>query len=129
MREIKFRAWDKELRVMVDWRGMNKFNDLYDALDCNHYDVATATYALMQYTGLKDKNGKEIYEGDIVKDYNGNILQVSWADCWARYMMSLDGRNCMYYLEDYNHNKPDCLARNMRIIGNIYENPELKEDK
>lgn len=96
-----------------------------------HQDSWTKTYEVkdsQQYTGIRSNPlgiGQGIYEGDIVKDYNGNILQVCWADCWARYMMSLDGKSCVYYLEDYNQNKPDCLEGYMKVIGSIHETPDL----
>jgi len=115
MKIIKFRAWDKTEKLWLDVNWWEFWGD--------------PTIEFVQYTGLKDKNGKEIYEGDIVRDYNGNILQVQWAYCWARYMMTYDGVTCQYYLEDYNWNKPDCLSKNMEVIGNIYENPELLKEK
>jgi len=64
MREIKFRAWDKDLHKMY-----NKWTVIPDD-DRSHI--------LMQYTGLKDKNGKEIYEGDIVKHKNGKNYEVKF---------------------------------------------------
>jgi len=72
----------------------------------------------MQCTGLKDKNGKLIYEGDIVKDQDGKIYNIKWNDCYA-YFVLWDSDDIEYYtFEEFNLTK-------LEVIGNIYENPEL----
>jgi len=106
MREIKFRAWDKDKKEMSTpediesiLRGASRFN-VYGNIEP------------MQFIGLHDKNGKEIYEGDIVKTKFGIIGDIQF----------LDGCFCLH--REY---ADDCLSyyTNLTVIGNIYENPEL----
>ena len=80
-----------------------------------------------QFIDLLAKQGKELYEGDIVRNTDGEIFRVDYADRWARYMLSYDGEWCIKYLEDYG--KLETYSLNMEVIGNIYENPELLEAK
>jgi len=98
-REIKFRAWDKENKKMCD---------VID-FTCMNYPEE---YEVMQYTGLLDKNGKEIYEGDILSDEGWNNVVIKWEDAQS---FSLS--------EEYGQ-----YAYDFTIIGNIYENPNLLQD-
>ena len=113
MRKIKFRAWIKEDKEMVEVYNINfvesTINDNLFGFD----DVI-----LMQYTGLKDKNGKEIYEGDIVKNViNGSILRVEFGT-WGITFINGEGQSVF----PKNNGKLE-----LEVIGNIYENPELLE--
>lgn len=103
MRDIKFRAWLDD--VMITEKDENLSNI-----------IAVAKYLnkpLMQYTGLKDKNGVEIYEGDILK-HGGYIGTVTWYKDTACFMQSM-----------INSTGSHLIDSTCEVIGNIYENPEL----
>ena len=111
MRDIKFRVYRKSLKQMYPTSSIWKFN----LFDCTYKD----DIILMQYTGLKDKNGKEIYEGDILKTVNGFVTTVEYSR----------GMFCFDPVEDkYNRHALFVLIPfQIEIIGNIYETPELME--
>lgn len=126
MREIKFRAWDKVSKLMVD--------DFYihSAMGIGGGGLLSnkADYILMQYTGLHDKSGKEIYERDILrfKSYSqldsvlGNpmtekIKPIFWNEC----------KLCFWVGDTDTGFRPDIETddNNFEIVGNFYENPDL----
>jgi len=119
MREIKFRAWDKVNKIMNEVCIIN-FDDNNVGLKPDYdYTLSFEDIELMQYTGLKDKNGKEIYEGDIVKSNykTGNLVVFFVRGCFRlTYSKELIG----IWLEIH-------LFEELEVIGNIYENPELLE--
>lgn len=123
----RFRAWLKKKQEMdneidhISWLE----DELYCIGDGITYMVSAEDLELMQSTGLKDKNDKEIFEGDIL-DYKGRKALVRWHGSYAsfiyRFVDELQKRNTEW--------KPLYLAyMKCEIIGNIYENPELLEDK
>ena len=110
-REIKFRAWDKGQKDM-------KFGELKKGtIFWNGALLNGAEDTLMQFIGLKDKNGKEIYEGDIVNTEEG-IGYISYYIPDCKFIVVIDG-----YWDDLDRTL-NCYPQ-IEIIGNIYENPEL----
>lgn len=126
----KFRAWHNQLSRMMLIKSM-WFQDgrleeieLNDAVMNDYITVSPDEIELMQSTGLKDKNGKEIFEGDVV-DYKGREAVIKWHGSYAsfiyRFVDELNKRSAEWY--------PLYLAYlKCEVIGNIYENPELLED-
>ena len=103
MREIKFRAWNKRMKRMEPTRAFD-----------------TKQFPVMQFTGLLDKNGKEIYEGDILSAGDGGIFTVDFPyAAWA--FSATPSSKYIAYPAPWSN------AKRMEIIGNIYENPELSE--
>ena len=118
MREIKFRAWYEKFNEMYIVKGIDFQREMVYFDKYNYrsiYDIE-----LMQYTGLKDKNNKEIYEGDIFHIGSKKILYVvEWIDC------GLKGRQ----IKNKSWIGLDYWKDDIEVIGNIYENPELMEDE
>lgn len=156
MREIKFRAWIKELNEIREveyinfWKKMISFPNKF----CKEYylNADFDEIELMQYTGLKDKNNKEIYEGDILLSSNENgifLISINFGDsniedsniltCFqikiektlagSQYLECFNN-NLIKLINKYNiaieeYNNEKYISDGWWIIGNIYENPEL----
>ena len=121
---IKFRAWHNELGRMMSisdmWFNVDSLGEigLNDAVMNDYITVYPDEIKLMQSTGLKDKNGKEIFEGDIVSidtdEFDLLFIKYESGIYWL-----MDDEECVEHLSDY--------YKYVSIVGNIYENPELLE--
>ena len=151
MREIKFRVWDKQskkMRQLIDivfntGFGCEKNDNSIKLIWVKGYDCIEQKdimlqredkFELMQYTGLKDKNGKEIYEGDIVLFEDTEMSTESgYGDNFInKGVIEYIEENCCFNVtERQTAELADVLYEDnetLEVIGNIYENPELLED-
>lgn len=128
MRELKFRAWDNEEKRWLlgyEYKNLGGFSMFGECMLFEEWsailnrfilqqkDRTPSDLKLMQYTGLKDKNGKEVYEGDILKTDSGLNQFVEYRNDMAMFVCR------------FKNGASTNISVQWEIIGNIYENPEL----
>ena len=120
-REVEFRAWLTKYNKMVNIYSWNIWQEYFM---CSEYDSEfyLDETPIMQYTGLKDKNNKEIYEGDILfESFGERYYKVVFENGSFRAEFKGD-------FEEYSFDLIDVVAQGCEVAGNIYENPELMEE-
>jgi uncharacterized phage protein (TIGR01671 family) len=124
-RQIKFRAWDgskMEYNVMAGFLGAfyAKGIDENDAACISPFNtIYDSDTPIMQFTGLLDKNGNEIYEGDIIKTTTDKLMCITWSERFASFCIERDGWAFQHWFGEAME------ANECEIIGNIHESPEL----
>lgn len=126
MREIKFRCWNTSSKAMYpnEHFGISMDGDILQLMPrCEHYDIPFvvnngAAMIFMQYTGLLDKNGKPIYEGDILAVSDKPLYKVEWSNHMA-----------MFDLKKANGDSAVDSFDACEVIGNIHENKDLLKEE
>ena len=132
MREIKFRAWDKnDKRIFIDPQMIDFYNKKIGYMQYQTEYMPDTSYSipvgfeefeyseLMEWTGLYDKNGEDIYEGDIIfESFGEKYYKVIFEN--GSFKAEFNGD-----FDEYSFDLIDVVAQGCEIVGNIYENPEL----
>lgn len=149
MRDIKFRVWDKEYEKMTYFNDEDyeykppfvfildqvlKKDSNYDDYEDFEYNDVTDSVEVMQYTGLKDKNGKEIYEGDII-EFSYDMFVGNFDTFVAKgKVVFKEGAFYVEIFENERTTKDEAYLLysinldTIEVIGNIHDNPELLEE-
>ena len=132
MREIKFRVWDKnDKRIFIDPQMIDFYNKKIGYMQYQTEYMPDTSYSipvgfeefeyseLMEWTGLYDKNGEDIYEGDILfESFGEKYYKVVFEN--GSFRAEFEGD-----FEEYSFDLIDVVAQGYEVVGNIYENPEL----
>lgn len=124
---IKFRAWDKKFNIMSEVKSIDYRAECVELSDGELYLQDFSKVELMKSTGVFDKNGEEVFEGDIlgIETDEGKInVNVFW-----------DNKHALFMFKSKKYNETNALGELLEdnaypfvIIGNIYENPKLSEE-
>lgn len=115
----KFRIWDLKRKTIRQVWSITPFGVVVNDVKTESYKIPLDDCVIMQCTGLKDKNGKLIYEGDIIRQSDGCIGFIVWQD--VSYWIESPGSHA----RDLEHTP---YYESVEVVGNIYENPELREE-
>jgi len=136
VREIKFRAWDKKKKYMhtlenhgLKWVGIEDIDPSFQG-NCYSHISGWFDGILMQYTGIKDSKGKEIYEGDIVKYQQPKLFDLADVKDLITTVEYINGAYWPIFLSEHHlhdfDDRPLMITR-LEVIGNIYEHKHLLE--
>lgn len=125
MREIKFRAWNISQKRFIPISSIcfdgGEAKVITNGSEPHRYPLECPAdeNILMQATGLRDKNGVEIYEGDILKTATDKPMVVGWSERFASFVIHREGWAFQHWFGEA------CDPKDCEIIGNIHQNPEL----
>ena len=122
MREIKFKLWHKGFKKFFTTNYSDQISMMPDGNIFWMGECETDNFTLLQYTGLKDKNGKEIYEGDLLKHPVGVVAEIKYENDVASFVAVYTANDDM----EMNHLDREIIKK-CEVVGNIFENPELLE--
>ena len=125
MDRLKYRVWDKERKCFFNDDEVILYPDGEESFFNADYDFAETV--VEQCTGLKDKNGKLIYEGDILGGIYGGYI--AWCDEEKSFQMFSPSHECMSCSGDVLWQEIAEDDGNLEVIGNIHENPELLDEQ